>query len=108
MCRWALLLLTMKITTGHLKVSIGERWRHAKGLAPVTVGEEGVRDVENPCSEYKIGPQTDEGVCMGDGHYLCTECVFLSFKSPNSPISFEDRKKMKRKINSEWGDLSDM
>jgi len=40
-------------------------------------GKDGIRDTDNPCSEFITGPSRGD-TCEGDGHYLCLECVCLS------------------------------
>lgn len=35
-------------------------------------GTPNVRDVNAPCCEFVPGPP--QGICRGDGHYLCREC----------------------------------
>lgn len=39
----------------------------------MTVGGNGVRDTEHPCTMFTEG--TPAGTCNTDGHYLCRECV---------------------------------
>lgn len=38
-------------------------------------GEEGVRDSQNPCADFKFGQPHPMNRCEGDGHYLCNECM---------------------------------
>lgn len=44
-------------------------------------GEEGVRDTENPCVDFKFGKPHENNRCEGDGHYLCQECEHLKVTS---------------------------
>lgn len=41
------------------------------------VGDEGVRDPENPCAMFAPGEPSPGQGCQGDGHYLCRKCVAL-------------------------------
>ena len=38
------------------------------------IGDDGVRDPEYPCHEFKRG--IPDGLCDSDGHYLCNECIY--------------------------------
>lgn len=37
-------------------------------------GQQGVRDLDNVCMDFTPGTP-EPGHCLGDGHYLCKECV---------------------------------
>ena len=43
--------------------------------AKQNVGVDGVRDPDAPCDVFVSGVEGVEGGCMGDGHYICSECV---------------------------------
>ena len=47
-----------------------ERARLAKGF----LEEDGIRDPEYPCAEFKKGQSDWSSSCMSDGHYLCKDC----------------------------------
>lgn len=40
----------------------------------IAFGAPGIRDPENPCSEFQPGPTSPSARCETDGHYLCDEC----------------------------------
>lgn len=41
-------------------------------------GINGIRDVDSRCEIFHLGEPAD-GDCMGDGHFLCAECVHWQF-----------------------------
>lgn len=55
----------------------------AKGSGGPNVGDEGVRDPENPCAGFAPGEPSPGQGCQGDGHYLCQECVCLEVPAHN-------------------------
>jgi len=61
----------------HLKLRVKTLSDELRDLAlghKGNLGDPGVRDPDNPCTEYKPGARHPLADCEADGHYLCTGC----------------------------------
>ena len=52
--------------------------RRAFTRGPVPVGLPGNRDPEHPCAHYFPVKRPGGGPCESDGHYLCSDCEWIT------------------------------
>jgi len=63
--------------------------RAARGLIKNALGEDGVRDPDNPCQFFTTNPLEHHltADCDSDGHYLCAKCKLRANVAPHEEHS---------------------